>query len=353
MYKRNISEKLLTIKKHTKNKEIQSINKSTFFISITLFFIIGFLFGSLLRILIKRDVTTDLKQIHEDGYEFINPLIDFETVQAASRKDITILYDETRDLINKKLSDQDITRISFYYKDLNSGAWVGINEHEDFAPASLLKVPLMIVCYKLAEDNPDFLKQQITYTEYEEFQQIYKPKQRLEIGKTYSLDEIIDQMILYSDNSALSNVLKALTEEQVYNIYQDLAFPNPYENENPNSITVKNYSGFFRILYNASCLNKDMSSKALKLLSKTEYDKGISQGIPDNIIISEKFGERVEKENNVNSLIQLHDCGIIYHPTKPYILCMMTEGKNIHSLEDTFRDISSIVYKNVNEHINK
>lgn len=56
---------------------------------------------------------------------------------------------------------------------------------------------------------------------------------------------------------------------------------------------------------------------------------------------AQKFGERV------NSLqeIELHDCGIIYYPKNPYLLCVMTKGNNLDNLKSAIKNIYSIVYQ--------
>ena len=71
-----------------------------------------------------------------------------------------------------------------------------------------------------------------------------------------------------------------------------------------------------------------MSEKALNLLSQAKYAEGLSGGIPQNIKIAQKFGEHI---NLTKTMIQplsveLHNCGIVYLPNNPYILCIMTKG---------------------------
>jgi len=51
--------------------------------------------------------------------------------------------------------------------------------------------------------------------------------------------------------------------------------------------------------------------------------------------------------NNDQGLKQLHDCGIIYHPSKPYILCIMTKGEEIEELASVIADISRLVFKGI------
>jgi beta-lactamase class A len=49
---------------------------------------------------------------------------------------------------------------SIYYRDFKNGPWILINGEETFTPASLLKVPIMIALYKLAETNPAILTEE-------------------------------------------------------------------------------------------------------------------------------------------------------------------------------------------------
>jgi hypothetical protein len=42
---------------------------------------------------------------------------------------------------------------------------------------------------------------------------------------------------------------------------------------------------------------------------------------------------------------QLHDCGIVYLPGKPYLLCIMTRGQDFTNLTSTVKEISALVYQ--------
>ena len=108
-------------------------------------------------------------------------------------------------------------------------------------------------------------------------------------------------------------------------------------------MNVKEYSSFFRVLYNSSYINKESSEFALELLAESKFTEGIKSGVPKNIVVSHKFGEQINK----NSLLQLHDCGIVYAPKKPYILCVMTRGNNFDELADIIKNISKITYDSV------
>jgi hypothetical protein len=48
-------------------------------------------------------------------------------------------------------------------------------------------------------------------------------------------------------------------------------------------------------------------------------------------------------------MMEMHDCGIVYYPYRPYLLCVMTKGSGeIKSLETVIQDVSKMVYEEVN-----
>jgi len=38
--------------------------------------------------------------------------------------------------------------------------------------------------------------------------------------------------------------------------------------------------------------------------------------------------------------IQLHDCGIVYAPEKPYLICVMISGRSLNAEADLLAEIS-------------
>lgn len=75
-------------------------------------------------------------------------------------------------------------------------------------------------------------------------------------------------------------------------------------------------------------------------------EKALTAGIPNNYEISHKFGERQYLSTGEK---QLHDCGIIYIPKKPYLLCVMTRGKNFDDLANTIKLISKTVFTQITQ----
>jgi len=205
---------------------------------------------------------------------------------------------------------------------------------------------VLITYYKKAEKNPDIFKQTITNkqdpTSGSSIQNI-KPSETLVLNSDYTIEELINRMIINSDNDAYNDLVDNINSNDIVQTYKDLdvdiskAFTNP----NGNILNVKDYASFFRILYNASYLDKNYSEKALKLLSQTRFKQGLVAGLPQNILSAHKFGERQYRDTGQK---QLHDCGIVYLPGKPYLLCIMSRGNNFDNLTETIKSISATVY---------
>lgn len=314
-------------------------------VSSFVFISIGFIVGYYSH----PQINPSFKEIrNKESYFFINPLLECENnLISDNNKSLIEIKKEISSLIDKSLESKDISFASIYFRDLNNGPWFGINEKELFSPASLLKVPLMIAYLKEAESNPEILSETIIFNKNPDYnEQNIKPENQLVLNQEYSIEELIERMIIYSDNDAYDILVNKVDIKKYEKIYQDLGIDISLAKDNPggNIIKIKEYASLFRVLYNASYLTKEMSEKALFILSQTTYKNGLAKSIPKDITIAHKFGERryIETEKK-----QLHDCGIVYLPQKPYLVCIMSKGSDFNKLSKFIQDSSHIIYKNL------
>jgi beta-lactamase class A len=279
-------------------------------------------------------------------YKFTSPLLDCNSFGGPFALRADSMKQKAEDIINQELGSKFLDHVSVYFRDLSNGPTMGIDEEEEFTPASLLKVPLLIAYFKKAETDPAILKEKITFTTPagDAVNQNIKPSKQLKEGNEYEAEELIERMIINSDNESANLLLENIDQDFLNKTYTDLGIEIPGTSGSENFMTVKQYASFFRILYNASYLNRGMSEKALSLLSQSEYSNGLKVGIPGDVQIAHKFGERV-----LGSSFQLHDCGIIYKGSTPYILCLMSRGQDFSELERIIQSISRMVYQEVDK----
>jgi len=321
-----------------------------------LYFIIpAFLAGLLVGYLMKSNQTESLNdssgrmEKHQGGYKFINPLLECDIAQGRIDKLIHSFKDGLSALIEEIKNSGMVTDVSVYFRDLNNGPWYGINEKEKFLPASLLKVPLMMAYYKAAESDPGILNKKVIFEDKFKFKEAkvyaFPPEKIIEPGKEYTIEELIEGAIIYSDNQTLPLLYHNIPDKTIGDLFKVLGIDPELYKKADATISVLSYASFFRVLYNASYLNKEYSEKALDLLSRVDYKTGLREGVPAEITVAQKFGEG----GYLGMERQLHDCGIIYHPLKPYLLCVMTRGEKIADLENAIRDISKWIFERVNK----
>jgi len=313
---------------------------------------IGFLLGWVLKDnLGQPDTRGENGAIVVEPTTLTNPLLACETHVTAQRNEFYSLKKTLTEYIEKSVQEGSMTHMSVYFRDFLSGAWTGIEEKETFSPASLLKVPMAMAIFSLAQNDPTILQKELIYTQiYDPIQPYYKPEKRLELGMNYTVEGLVYRMIVYSDNEAMDMLRENYDTALFDGVYEDIGMEVPNDENPENFMTVKAYASFFRILYNASYLNKEYSEKLLDLLTKITFANGIRAGVPENIVVAHKFGERLFTDEDI---AQLHDCGIVYHPKTPYLLCIMTRGKNYDILTEKIRQVSKLTWDDINGYYDK
>ncbi len=287
----------------------------------------------------------DMSETRTKGeYRFINPLLECDQMSPLLRPEIRTLEAELEVYVRDAKTRLSISHVSYYYRDLNNGVWIGSELGKPFAPASLLKVPILIGALKVVERNPGLLDKQFTYDSsvYQDHIDPNLPDEQIVFGKSYTFRDLLERMIINSDNMAKNMIMGIIGEDKLLGVWKDLGVPEPAANAPEDFVTVKDYSSFFRILYNATYLNREHSEMALEILSRTRFDVGLAKGVPAGVQLSNKFGERGFPDSNVK---QLHDCGIVYAQGSPYLICVMTRGVDWQNQAELIADISKKVYE--------
>ncbi len=269
----------------------QKYKKIIYFLLVTIgIFIIGLLIGYTIPTFLKKEtfVNSDsfIIRDHEKEFEFINPLLavgDFPSL-----RNFKSLENKIAAFINESKKSNAIDSAAVYFRDFNTGQWLGVNEDEKFSPASMYKLILMIIYLKSAEEDPSLLFTKIIYqgdsqNTNQQQDEFSSTSPRIEIGKTYEITEIIRRMIVYSDNDAKNILYNLIAPETKDGIFADLGLPVLDFNDSGDTMSAKSFGLFFRILYNASYLSRNMSEAALKLLNEAAFKEGIVAALPPDI----------------------------------------------------------------------
>ncbi|MFY8108473.1 MAG: serine hydrolase [Bacteroidia bacterium] len=336
-------------------KNVRTIVISIVFISISIG--LGYFFGRNNAEKSKTDSIQSNIIIDSDYVSLVNPMLPCVEQLKLNMKELKTFRPKLDTYLEQIHKQYPEIHISYYFRDLNNGLWIGVEEKELFSPASLMKIPVMIAVLKRTEVEPLFMDNKIQYdtTLLDKIDEDEGNGFKKNHSEWYSIDQLITQMITYSDNKATLMLMQAVGMDEVIKVSNDLNLDIKNDlNINSNFMKVKAYAAIFRILYNGTYLNKVNSEKALIYLSKSEFSKGIRAAVPSNILVAHKYGTRDEFDAKGNSFnIQLHHFGIVYHKQKPFLIGIMTRGGKKEIREKIIYDLSKLTYDEVESFCNK
>lgn len=233
--------------------------------------------------------------------------------------------DTPNDLINNflplrdnlhKFIDPNKEAFAFYFEYLPTGTSIGINEDTEFTPASLLKVPVVMAYYYKKERLHLTKGPVVTLTPKElndRFGDLYKKGK----GAPLDLDEAAKIALQQSDNTASLALSDYISDDDFQYIQGGLDIPLALKGQTP-IITAQQYSSILKALYFSSILTKDDSQDILNMLTHTDFHDMLPSGVPSDIPVAHKIGL---VDNQIYS-----DCGIVYLPQRPYVLCMISQS---------------------------
>lgn len=294
---------------------------------------------------------TRLEALRMSGYKFISPLLACDTSYDGQSNELNNLENKIRQSLDRAKVDKNIDIASVFYREFSTGYTLDINPEEKYYPASLNKIPVMMSAYKIAETNPGILAKKIqafpdkdTNINLEIF-----PRSSMKPGEVNTIQEAIDKMIKFSDNNAFYALAENIDVDVFKSTFRDLQIPIREDASAPaDYMTAKDFSYFLRVLYNSTYLRRDFSEKSLKSLSEVDFKEGLVAGLPREVTVSHKFGIKTDFQKQVPRDRELHDCGIIYHSERPYLLCVMTKSSGtLEGVQKTIKEISQITYADV------
>lgn len=276
------------------------------------------------------------------GRKFIKPLLFAE--KTCEAETFASIKNSVNEKINELKAKGEINTASVYVRLFGRAEWLSINEETRYQPGSLFKVPLLITYLRMEEKNPGLLQKEYTFNavtkESKQFKQEFM-KNQIQLGKSYRVKELLKYMIVHSDNNATMLLFNNIPATEFEQTFTDLGLDKNMT-KSEGVISAKEYSRFWITLYNGSYLNFDNSEYALSLLSQSDFDQGMMKGIPKNVTVAHKFGEKGNTTSHC-----LHETGIVYCGDKPYLVTIMTEGSNQALLPDCLQKISSTIYNNI------
>lgn len=208
----------------------------------------------------------------------------------------------------------------FYFEYLPTGTSIGIHEKVEFHAASLFKVPVVMAYYHIRE-RTNRVDDQILSIQKDQIDGEFGDLWKRGEGAKIKASEAVRLTLIDSDNTAAKLLVPFVTQQDFNAVYEALDVDLQTDEEGA-LISAKNYSSILKALYFSSVLSQKSSQEILALLTQTKFPDKLASGVPQGIPVAHKIGDFIDKTGKQG----FRDCGIVYVPRRPYLLCMFSVG---------------------------
>jgi len=251
---------------------------------------------------------TDNDEILRQKYPFLATRILQEF-----KSDILINFLDLRTRLRSQVEPYKDT-FAFYFEYLPTGTSVGVNEKAEFPAASLLKVPVVMAYRHQVERTGEDSDREVSIRS-DEIDKTFGTLYKSGAGAKIKLSEAERLALVESDNTAARVLTDNVSVDDFSEIYEGLDI-SLKEGDSGVILTAKSYASILKSLYFSSLLTKDNSQYILDLLDKSMFNDKLPAGVPSRISVAHKIGVLGED--------LFMDCGIVYVPNRPYLLCMIS-----------------------------
>lgn len=226
--------------------------------------------------------------------------------------------------------------ISLYFKDLDHGKEIAMDPTRSWIPASTIKTFVVLEAFRQRSLGLIDFDQVITIKaenvvptelETDEFP-------RLREGATATIRQLVEAMVIQSDNTAYNTLLDILDRRNINLALKNIGITQTVVGEKlnldadqfqkdltvagrqPNTTTVKDLSTFFDLLYNKKIGDAD---EILAIFKRQKINNMIPALLPQETVVAHKTGDWAPI---------YHDGGVIFKPEDPFILAVFTNSDN-------------------------
>lgn len=242
-----------------------------------------------------------------------------------------------RDYLNDIQTQYPKSQVSIYFEFLNTGANIAVNKDTRIWPASLPKVPVASIIMKKVESGQLHLGDQVTIQQ-SDLDTHSGILYTLGAGFQISINDLLTQMLVNSDNTADHALLRLITADDEQGLISDNGVNELFNAQG--LVSAKEYAQFFKSLYESSYLDERDSEKILDLLSRSTYTSFMSEGLPTGVRFARKWGIDLIHSSYL-------EAGIVYVPQRPYLLVVMFGNTDEDTAKKLFKDISQHAYQYV------
>ena len=281
---------------------------------------------------------------------FMNRLMLTPTIEKV-HSEVTTMYHTTemkelKNQLKDLIKQYPSIHPAIYVWEYENGQYLEINADEQFAAASIIKIPVLVRLFKSIEAKQMTIYDDMILTDY------YKASgsgdlQYSATGRKYSLDQLAKTMIQDSDNSATNMLMSKMGGMDDINIgLRDWGISKTYvrtwlpDLNGTNKTTASDLAKILYNLDNPGFLNINSREYIIDYMSHVKNNKLIAAGLGEGALFAHKTGD-------IGTM--LGDAGIVYAPNnqKYIIVILANRPYNSPQGKDFIVKASNLIYKSI------
>jgi beta-lactamase class A len=160
-----------------------------------------------------------------EKYPLLDPMRHF-----AEPRDLLTTVQPIRESLKGLFEAEDLDFTSLYFEYINTGANISINPDVRILPASLIKVPLAMAVMKKIEKGDWKLYNQLIMMK-EDRDTSWGDVYKYPVGTLFTIEELIEEMLLTSDNTAYRILYRNLHLDEVKDVFVSLGLEDFFDQE--------------------------------------------------------------------------------------------------------------------------
>jgi len=241
--------------------------------------------------------------------------------------------------------------IGFFYKNMVTGETICFNENDDYIPASVIKLPILMEIYRLASMGHIDLNSKLIVREEDKMPSCgalnsFSGQVKVDIRTLCNL------MITISDNTATNLLISYIGIEKLNKGFSSFGLEKTRVNRLlfdseaasrgiQNIITPAEIGMLLEKIHSGTFVNKQVSSEIKNILLKQQIDHKIKEMLPEDTEVASKTGD----DDNISN-----DVGIVY-AKQPFVVCFISNETIPSQMNPFIRRTSLELFDRCNNNI--
>jgi beta-lactamase class A len=264
------------------------------------------------------------------GGVFVRPLsaisLQYVIPEAAAAKPLQPKWEAMEKDILRSLRDFR-GNLGLVVRDLSSGLTMVHDADKPFPSASMVKLPIMVACFKAAAEGRISLQDVVRVTPTDKARGSGSLRAEPS-GTPVTVEKLIELMVTSSDNTAANMLIDLLGYDYLGLTFKELGMEHTNLSRKmmdfrsrrrgiENYTTPRDMADLLERIYRGTCVSPEVSAKCLAILKAQRVNDRIPRYLPRKVCVAHKTG----LENKV-----CHDAGIIFAPKGDVLVAIFTEG---------------------------